>query len=44
MMQAFTANPRRFNGREPKLQEMPTEVWINRPVKEEVRQAITTVV
>lgn len=31
MMQAFAGNPRRFNGHIPKLQELPTEVWINKP-------------
>jgi putative transposase len=34
MMEAYTANPRRFNGHIPKLQELPTEVWINKPAKE----------
>lgn len=31
MMSAFKANPRRFNGHIPKAQELPTEVWINKP-------------
>lgn len=44
MMQAFVGNPRRFNGRMPKLQELPKEVWINRPIREEVRQEISNVV
>lgn len=37
MTAAFAANPRRFNGRVPKPQKLPTEVWINKPV--EVREA-----
>lgn len=44
MMKAFTANPRRFNGHVPKPQELPKEVWINRPVREEVRLEISNVV
>ena len=40
MMQAFTANPRRFNGHVPKLQELPTEVWINKPENPEVRRIL----
>jgi putative transposase len=36
MMLAFEANPRRFNGHIPKRQELPTEVWINKPKIEEV--------
>ncbi len=44
MMRAFTANPRRFNGHVPKLQELPQEVWINKPVKEEVRLMMSNVV
>jgi putative transposase len=44
MMQAFAANPRRFNGHVPKQQELPKEVWINRPLKEEVRLVISNVV
>ncbi len=32
MKQAFEANPRRFNGHLPKRQELPTEVWINKPM------------
>lgn len=31
MLEAFKSNPKRFNGHRPKLQEMPTEVWINKP-------------
>lgn len=41
MMQAFAVNPRRFNGHAPKRQELPREVWINKPLKEEVRLAIS---
>ncbi len=44
MLRAFAANPRRFHGQEPKLQELPKEVWINRPVKEEVRLMMSSVV
>ena len=44
MMHAFVANPRRFNGHVPKLQELPREVWINRPIQEAVRQEISNVV
>lgn len=44
MQRAFAANPRRFHGQEPKLQELPKEVWINRPVTEEVRLMISSVV
>jgi transposase InsO family protein len=44
MMQAFAVNPRRFNGHMPKQQELPREVWINRPLKEEVRLVISNVV
>lgn len=44
MMQAFALNPRRFNGHVPKQQELPREVWINRPLKEEVRLVISNVV
>ena len=32
MTEAFEANPRRFNGRMPRPQVLPTEVWINKPV------------
>jgi len=35
MMRAFADNPRRFNGHLPKLQQLPTEVWINKPVPKE---------
>jgi hypothetical protein len=44
MLRAFAANPRRFHGQEPKLQELPKEVWINRPVTEEVRLMMSNVV
>jgi putative transposase len=40
MVRAHTSNPRRFNGHMPKRQELPTEVWINKPVQEEVRLAL----
>jgi len=40
MTAAFAANPRRFNGRMPKPQKLPTEVWINKPV--EVREVAAT--
>jgi putative transposase len=36
MMAAFAENPRRFNGRPPKLTELPTEVWINKPTTRKV--------
>jgi putative transposase len=32
MVEAFTRNPERFNGRIPKMATLPTEVWINKPV------------
>lgn len=32
MMAAFKTNPARFNGRKPKRQELPKEVWINKPM------------
>ena len=35
MMAAFAENPRRFNGRSPKPAELPTEVWINKPIQRE---------
>jgi putative transposase len=35
MMAAFIENPRRFNGRPPKVAELPTEVWINKPTQRE---------
>jgi putative transposase len=35
MMTAFIENPRRFNGRPPKLAELPTEAWINKPIMRE---------
>jgi hypothetical protein len=44
MLQAFAANPRRFNGHKPKRQELPREVWINKPATEEDRQMISNVV
>lgn len=40
MMEAYTANPRRFNGHVPKLQELPTEAWINKPVKEAISNLV----
>jgi len=33
MLKAFTDNPARFNGRIPKMPELPTAVWINKPNK-----------
>ena len=39
-MRAYTLNPRRFNGHVPKLQEVPTEVWINKPESPEVRRIL----
>lgn len=32
MMDAFMMNPKRFGGRVPKVDRLPTEVWINKPV------------
>jgi putative transposase len=32
MLQAFEANPRRFHGKMPKAPELPSEVWINKPM------------
>jgi putative transposase len=30
--EAYAANPQRFNGHVPKPQQLPTEVWINKPI------------
>jgi len=31
MLEAFDRNPKRFNGRIPRMADLPTEVWINKP-------------
>ena len=33
MLKAFNGNPQRFNGRAPKIADLPTEVWINKPIQ-----------
>ena len=33
MIEAFTRDPRRFNGCMPKMLKIPTEVWINKPIQ-----------
>ncbi len=44
MMRAFNANPMRFHNQMPKMQELPNAVWINKPIQEEVREALRNVV
>lgn len=39
MARAFTARPDRFNHRQPKLFELPKEVWINKPTGQELQIA-----
>lgn len=36
MLEAFNRNPSRFGGRPPKMADLPTEVWINKPNNEGV--------
>lgn len=38
---AFEANPKRFKGRRPMPPELPTEVWINPPMKEKTHDQNT---
>ena len=33
MLRAFNGNPQRFNGRVPRAADLPTEVWINKPIQ-----------
>jgi len=40
MVTAHAANPRRFNGHVPKPQQVPTEVWINKPSNREENRAM----
>jgi putative transposase len=40
MATAYAANPQRFNGHVPKPQQLPTEVWINKPMVVEGSKAM----
>jgi len=41
MLKAFASNPNRFGGRPPKMMDLPTEVWINKPIAKGVTGIVT---